>query len=196
MQTKNTNAAIAVDMPTAVKNAVEAAPSRKLLIAAKAKLYDLSEKLNAESQEIERLKANVGDNSPAMRVQDALAGNPIADEATEDLIQAATIRRQALQGAIQIQTATVRKLESDLYGEVNVRTKSIRQPVVTRLANALAEMRAAAAEDAAITAEVSRNSIDTPRGAVEVGITQNPVMRSLLVEQGWKDAMRGKGYSV
>jgi hypothetical protein len=196
MQTKNTTTATAPDMATGVKNAIEAAPSRTLLITAKAKLDDLNTKANAELEGMQRLREHTGKNSPSERVSSALEGKPIADQATDALIDSATIRWQTYKSAAEVQTIAVRKLEAVLYNEVNASVKRLRQPVVDRVANALAELRKAAAEDAAISAEMSRNGVNGPSGTGATGVTQSPVMRSVHVEKGWLDTMRQEGYNV
>jgi hypothetical protein len=186
---KQTPETAQIDVATAVTHAVESAPSRALLIAAKAKLDSLTAKATAESQEIERLKTDPDKNSHAGRVKDALDGKPIAEEANYDLVKAATVRLEAFQGAIDIQTKVIYKLKSDLFYQVITALKSIRQPLVTRLAAALEELRIVSEEDAQIRRAMGQYDITAPviPGVGEIGsVTLHPAMRGIVSEESWR----------
>jgi hypothetical protein len=186
-----------VDLDTAVANAVAGTPSRAKLIAAKERLSEVTASANSELAEIERLekrKTAKDDGNLAEMARDFLASKVFGDEDIEESLVAARRRAEVLKEAIQIQSATIRKLESDLYNEVNSALKSVRQPLVARMDAALQELQVVTEEDARLRASIGRNGVKAPIGGGVDFVTLHPVIRGLAAFQNWRACMKAQGY--
>jgi len=182
-----------LDVAQEVKQAIESAPSYAPLTAARTKLEGLRAKASGESETIDRLAGELakGQQDVNARAKDLLAGRPVADTAISDSLQAARRRLEVLQSAIQLQTRTVRELETALSGEANATLKKLRQPIASRMAAALRELRAAAAEDAAIGTAVGQYRVN---GGDQIAFV--PVSAESAWDTQWLNSMRAQGYTV
>jgi len=181
------------DLVQEVKLAVEGAPSHARLIAAKTKLEELRAKANGESGEIDRLAGELakGKQNATERAKELLAGRPVADTAISDSIKAAQRRLEVIQEAVSLQTRTVRELENALSSEVNASLKKVRQPIVSRMASALKELRAAAAEDAEIGKALAPYRVG---GGDSIAFV--PVSAASAWDTQWFNAMKAQGYTA
>jgi hypothetical protein len=194
MKTTN-NTPTATDLAAEVKRAIETAPSHAPLIAAKAKLEDLTAKANREAEEIERLSKEfaAGKDDTAEHAKDLLAGKEISERRIKDAIQSAHRRAEVIREAINIQTRDVRELEGKLSSEVYSTLKKVRQPLVTRIAEALKVLRAAATEEANITRAL--NEARVFRAGFDDGVAFAPCGSSAF-DQQWMSARKAQGYAV
>jgi hypothetical protein len=190
MTTKNTNPATATDLAQEAKNAVEASPSYSLLIAAKAKEAEFISKANGELEEIERLNDASRVQNLTKEAKDMLAGKPVVDKATGELIQAAHRRLVIVREAISIQTGKVRELENQLSREVNAKLKATRQQIVTRTAAALIALREAHADNTRLATELNKYRVSAGDniGFIPVGQSQ--------YDTRWIAGVKAQGYTV
>lgn len=193
MNTRNVPAqAEKMTMAQEVQRAVETAPSCAPLAAARTKLQGLTDQINAEHTEIERLRAvhAAGNDTAHSRAKDLLAGKGMADEAVAESIRAALRRVDVLKAAVTMHTGTVRQLEGNLSGEVNASLKKARQPLVTRTAAALRELRAVVAEDALIGSELNRYRVPTSDSIEFAPVSQ------MQYDVRWFAGIKAQGYTV
>jgi hypothetical protein len=192
MTIKNTTiaTATATDLAQEAKNAVETSPSYSLLIAAKAKEVEFFSKANSELEEIERLNVASRTQNLTKDAKDMLAGKPVVDKATGELIQAAHRRLVIVREAISIQTGKVRELENQLSGEVNAALKKTRAPIVARMADALMVLREAHADNTLIAAELNKYRVITADNIAFVPVSQ------AQYDTAWLDGVKAQGYTV
>jgi hypothetical protein len=175
-----------------VKRAIETAPSCAAIVAAKAKLEDLRGKMSRENEEIARLNKEhaAGKHTTLERAKDLLDGKEFSGEALIASIRQAHRRVEVINEAIAMQARICSELVGKLSGEVNAALKSTRQPLVTRMAAALRELRTAAAEDALIVSELNRNRVFAGDNIAFIPVSQSQY------DVQWFAGVKAQGYAV
>jgi hypothetical protein len=102
-----------------------------------------------------------------------------------------TLTLRVVTEAIQLQTRVVRDLENQLSCEVNAALKKFRQPLVSRMADALRELRAVDAENAQIGSELSKHHVNCGDNIAFV-----PVSYESAFDARWFAGVKQQGYVV
>jgi hypothetical protein len=169
------------------------APSYEALNRATDKLASLNTVAGDEQEIIDRLakQQESGADDKAERARALLDGKAVADTAIKETIAAAYRRLGVVKEAIAIQTRVVQVLQAQHGGEVNTAIKKSRQPLVSRMAAALKELRAAAADDAEIVTALAKHGI---RGGDSIVFI--PVSAYSAQDEQWLRGMRAMNYTV
>jgi hypothetical protein len=194
MQTKTTTAkADKMDVELEVQFAVRNAPSYEALAEATKKLDGLSTAAGDEQEAIDWLtkQQESGADDKTERARALLDGKAVADTAIKESIASAHRRLGVVKEAIAIQSRIVLDLQVRHGGEVIAAIRKFRQPLVSRIAVALKELRAAAADDAHIVTALAQHGI---RGGDNIVFV--PVSGFSAGDEQWLRQMRAMGYSV
>jgi hypothetical protein len=185
----------ALDVTSEVRRVLQVAPSRGPLATAKQKAAELGAKRDTAAAEIAELAKDqdAGRDLPASRAKDLLAGKEVLDTKMSDATWAARRRLAVIEEAMGIQARTIRELRERLSREVNLALRPIRQPLVTRIAAALKELRLAATEETLVLETLTGDEVDM--GFID-RLTFAPVGSDCAFDAGWLNGRKFEGYEV
>ena len=184
-----------IDMTAEVERAAKAAPSRAGFLATHEKSNELTSERTKETEDINRLvkERDAGKDTASSRAADLLAGKKPSDSTIEEELGRARRRLAVINEALAMQSRTVQGLRTKMSEEINLALRQVRQPLVTRMAGALRELRAAADEDVQLRGVLAKVGMDLTYMDCLVFA---PVSGETGFDDGWLDGRRVEGYQV
>lgn len=192
---KNTPSTSTVQDGFQVQRIIEAVPSRHPLLSATCKLATLVAQRAETVKEIDRLSKEEasGKDQPAARAEVLLSGGELSSETVGDALRDARRKLAVINEAESMLRRTIRELTVKFSQEVNVALKSARQVLVSRMATAIQDLRAAASEDARLREELGKGGVDLTH--VD-SLTFLPIGGGCDFSLGWEASRKAEGYTV
>jgi hypothetical protein len=179
-----------------IQLAITSAPSKPLLDDTERKLAALIKQGETVALEIADLEKDLrsGKETPQTAAQTLLVSGTMPEEGrAAESLKDAYRRREVITEAIMLARRMVRELALRMSGEVNNGLKESRQVIVSRMAAALRELRAAVTEDGLFWACIRKSGVE--RSRID-DIDFPPVSTSCSFDKTWLQARLEQGYHI